>query len=129
MITLDGDHPQVEAILKLQEECDENQVEVLKWAAACSLTQQPADVGDMHKRLHAMMAQAFANMKKESSVNGLWFLFVPISCDLFLLQFGCLRQQTWTCLFMNWVMVAWLTVPSGQKFLRHLARYAAMTRA
>ena len=54
ILTLDGDQPQVAAALSdaFVARCAELGVEIIKWAAACSLTQQPNDAGLMHRKFH-----------------------------------------------------------------------------
>jgi hypothetical protein len=54
LLTFDGANEQIEPIMRstLGRECQRNNIGLFKWAAACSLVQQPNDVSPCHKILH-----------------------------------------------------------------------------
>jgi hypothetical protein len=54
VLTFDGESAQVVSAQSpmVLDKCKEEKIELLKWAAATSLVQQPADVGKMHLILH-----------------------------------------------------------------------------
>ena len=53
-MTMDGDYPQTQAALQqaFVDNCKEENIEVFKLCASCSLAQAPADVGPQHSCLH-----------------------------------------------------------------------------
>ncbi len=55
MLTFDGAYEHIEAIMSgsLADYCRKHNIGLFKWAAGCSLVQQPADVSKCHKLLHA----------------------------------------------------------------------------
>ena len=55
MLTFDGAYEHIEAIMggSLADYCRKHNIGLFKWAAGCSLVQQPADVSKGHKLLHA----------------------------------------------------------------------------
>jgi hypothetical protein len=71
VLTFDGAHEQIEAVLSedVAEWCIEHNIALFKWAAACSLVQQPNDVSRCHKILHRLFASPkylYQPVKKES---------------------------------------------------------------
>jgi hypothetical protein len=56
ILTFDGANETIEAIMKsrIAEECLIANITLLKWAAACSMTQQPNDVSKCHAILHKL---------------------------------------------------------------------------
>lgn len=54
ILSFDGESSQIAAATSaaLLKKCQDEKIELLKWAAATSLVQQPADVGKMHLLLH-----------------------------------------------------------------------------
>ena len=71
VLTFDGAHEQIEAVLSadLAEWCVEHNIGLFKWAAACSLVQQPNDVSRCHKILHRLFASSkylYQPVKKEN---------------------------------------------------------------
>jgi hypothetical protein len=60
VVTFDGAHEQIESVLSadVAEWCIEHGIALFKWAAACSLVQQPNDVSRCHKILHRLFASA-----------------------------------------------------------------------
>jgi hypothetical protein len=71
VLTFDGAHEQIEAVLSedVAEWCIEHNIALFKWAAACSLVQQPNDVSRCHKILHRLFASSkylYMPVKKES---------------------------------------------------------------
>ena len=71
VLTFDGAHEQIEAVLSddVAEWCIEHNVALFKWAAACSLVQQPNDVSRCHKILHRLFASSkylYQPVKKEN---------------------------------------------------------------
>jgi hypothetical protein len=58
VLTFDGAHEQIESVLSedVAEWCIEHHIALFKWAAACSLVQQPNDVSRCHKILHRLFA-------------------------------------------------------------------------
>ena len=60
VLSFDGDHAQVVATsaARLLSLCDAENIEFVKWAAAASMIQQPADVGRMHTSLHVFFKSA-----------------------------------------------------------------------
>lgn len=54
ILSFDGESSQIAAATSsaLLDKCKEEKIELLKWAAATSLVQQPADIGKMHLLLH-----------------------------------------------------------------------------
>lgn len=56
LLSFDGAHEHIESVLKctkLTDYCIRNNIALFKWAAGCSLVQQPNDVSKCHKLLHA----------------------------------------------------------------------------
>jgi hypothetical protein len=56
ILSFDGAHEHIESVLKcknLTDYCIRNNIALFKWAAGCSLVQQPNDVSKCHKLLHA----------------------------------------------------------------------------
>jgi hypothetical protein len=71
VLTFDGAHEQIDAVLSedVAEWCIEHNIALFKWAAACSLVQQPNDVSRCHKILHRLFASPkylYQPVKKES---------------------------------------------------------------
>jgi len=71
VLTFDGAHEQIESVLSedVAEWCIEHNIALFKWAAACSLVQQPNDVSRCHKILHRLFASAkylYQPVKKEN---------------------------------------------------------------
>jgi hypothetical protein len=71
VLTFDGAHEQIEAVLSedVAEWCIEHNIALFKWAAACSLVQQPNDVSRCHKILHRLFASSkylYMPVKKEN---------------------------------------------------------------
>ncbi len=71
VLTFDGAHEQIEAVLSedVAEWCIEHNIALFKWAAACSLVQQPNDVSRCHKILHRLFASPkylYQPVKKEN---------------------------------------------------------------
>jgi hypothetical protein len=71
VLTFDGAYEQIEAVLSVDvaEWCVEHNIGLFKWAAACSLVQQPNDVSRCHKILHRLFASSkylYAPVKKEN---------------------------------------------------------------
>ncbi len=69
--SFDGAYEQIEAVLSsdIAEWCVEHNIGLFKWAAACSLVQQPNDVSRCHKILHRLFASSkylYAPVKKEN---------------------------------------------------------------
>jgi hypothetical protein len=55
ILSFDGAHEHIESVLKskkLTDYCIRNNIALFKWAAGCSLVQQPNDVSKCHKLLH-----------------------------------------------------------------------------
>jgi hypothetical protein len=55
LLTFDGAHEHIEAIMKgsMADYCRRHNIGLFKWAAGCSLVQQPADVSKCHKLIHS----------------------------------------------------------------------------
>ena len=71
VLTFDGAYEQIEAVLSadVAEWCVQHNIGLFKWAAACSLVQQPNDVSRCHKILHRLFASSkylYAPVKKEN---------------------------------------------------------------
>ena len=71
VLTFDGAYEQIEAVLSadIAEWCVEHNIGLFKWAAACSLVQQPNDVSRCHKILHRLFASSkylYSPVKKEN---------------------------------------------------------------
>jgi hypothetical protein len=71
VLTFDGAYEQIEAVLSsdIAEWCVEHNIGLFKWAAACSLVQQPNDVSRCHRILHRLFASSkylYAPVKKEN---------------------------------------------------------------
>jgi hypothetical protein len=60
VLTFDGAHEQIESVLSedVAEWCIAHNIALFKWAAACSLVQQPNDVSRCHKILHRLFASS-----------------------------------------------------------------------
>ena len=60
ILSFDGESSQISAATSDEfiRFCNEQRIELVKWAAATSLVQQPADVGKMHTRLHEYFNKA-----------------------------------------------------------------------
>ena len=66
-ISIDGAHGQIHAMEArgLAAECKDQNIEVVKWAAACSMVQAPPDVGSMHRTLHNYFKNGAFNYEQD----------------------------------------------------------------
>jgi hypothetical protein len=69
VLSFDGESAQMKAAHEedLLQTCKGQFVEVVKWAAAASLIQQPADIGSMHRTLHNYFSGARLDYTAESA--------------------------------------------------------------
>lgn len=66
ILSFDGESSQISAATSDEfiRFCNEERIELVKWAAMASLVQQPADVGKMHTRLHTYFEKAHGKASK-----------------------------------------------------------------
>jgi hypothetical protein len=69
LLTFDGAYEHIEAIMKgtMAEYCRLHNIGLFKWAAGCSLVQQPNDVSKCHKILHAYFRKSSFRFFEEKS--------------------------------------------------------------
>ena len=80
ILTFDGAYEHIEAIMSgsLADHCRKHNIGLFKWAAGCSLVQQPADVCKCHKLLHAYFKKPHFVYNVEVFAKDLKGAFKPI---------------------------------------------------
>jgi hypothetical protein len=80
ILTFDGAYEHIEAIMSgsLADHCRKHNIGLFKWAAGCSLVQQPADVCKCHKLLHAYFKKPHFVYNVEVFRKDLKGAFAPI---------------------------------------------------